>query len=223
MSERSGYGSFFVGFLAGAVAGAIATVLYAPNSGEETRAALKGKKEDIIGKANISVDDAVVVGDVVDACEDGHIFGSKLDNIRAEAHQHLAGSLPADATADESVIPQPLVVELSPVLGDGVAEEHRHGLVLHYLVVFGIAGELGPVLLPVFAPGPAVDYDFADVHGDLLLAGVVAQAHVLDAVHLYHALSVLTSFLAQPATHAGRQYDCLHTFLFWLQRYGKML
>ncbi len=58
MSERSGFGSFFVGFLAGAVAGAIATVLYAPNSGEETRAALKGKTEDIIGKANISVDDA---------------------------------------------------------------------------------------------------------------------------------------------------------------------
>lgn len=58
MSERSGFGSFFTGFLAGAVVGAIATILYAPNSGEETRAALKGKKEDIIGKANISVDDA---------------------------------------------------------------------------------------------------------------------------------------------------------------------
>lgn len=58
MSERSGFGSFFAGFLAGAVAGAIATVLYAPNSGEETRAALKDKTEDIIGKANLSVDDA---------------------------------------------------------------------------------------------------------------------------------------------------------------------
>lgn len=58
MSERSGFSSFFAGFLAGAVAGAIATILYAPNSGEETRAAIKGKKEEIIGKANISVDDA---------------------------------------------------------------------------------------------------------------------------------------------------------------------
>lgn len=58
MSERSGFGSFFVGFLAGAVAGAIATVLYAPNSGDETRASLKEKKDDILGKANISVDDA---------------------------------------------------------------------------------------------------------------------------------------------------------------------
>lgn len=58
MSERSGFGSFFVGFLAGAVAGAIATVLYAPNSGDETRASLKGKKDEILGKANMSVDDA---------------------------------------------------------------------------------------------------------------------------------------------------------------------
>ncbi len=58
MSERSGFGSFFAGFIAGAVAGAIATILYAPNSGEETRDVLKNKTEDILGKANISVDDA---------------------------------------------------------------------------------------------------------------------------------------------------------------------
>lgn len=58
MSDRNGFGSFFVGFLAGAIAGAIATVLYAPNSGEETRATLGSKKDEILGKANISVDDA---------------------------------------------------------------------------------------------------------------------------------------------------------------------
>lgn len=58
MSEKSGFGSFFVGFLAGAVAGAIATILYAPNTGEETRESLKNKKDDLLGKANISVDDA---------------------------------------------------------------------------------------------------------------------------------------------------------------------
>ena len=33
-------------------------MLYAPNSGEETRDALKSKTDDILGKANISVDDA---------------------------------------------------------------------------------------------------------------------------------------------------------------------
>ena len=58
MSENSGFGSFFIGFLTGAVVGAAATILYAPNSGEETRSTIKGKSEEIIGKANISVDDA---------------------------------------------------------------------------------------------------------------------------------------------------------------------
>ncbi len=58
MSDKNGFGSFFAGFIAGAVAGAIATVLYAPNSGEETRDVLKNKTDDILGKANISVDDA---------------------------------------------------------------------------------------------------------------------------------------------------------------------
>ena len=58
MSEKSGFGSFFVGFLTGAVVGTVATILYAPSSGEETRSTIKGKSEEIIGKANISVDDA---------------------------------------------------------------------------------------------------------------------------------------------------------------------
>ena len=58
MSEKSGFGSFFVGLITGAVVGAIATVLYAPNSGEETRSSLKGKTDEILGKANLSVDDA---------------------------------------------------------------------------------------------------------------------------------------------------------------------
>ena len=58
MSEKAGFGSFFVGFLAGAVVGAVATILYTPNSGEETRSTIRGKTEEILGKANLSVDDA---------------------------------------------------------------------------------------------------------------------------------------------------------------------
>ena len=58
MSEKSGFGSFFAGLLTGAAIGAVATILYAPNSGEETRASLNEKKDDIVDKANISVDDA---------------------------------------------------------------------------------------------------------------------------------------------------------------------
>lgn len=58
MAERDSFGSFFMGFIAGAIAGAIVTILYAPNSGEETRGTLKNKKDELIEKANLSVDDA---------------------------------------------------------------------------------------------------------------------------------------------------------------------
>ena len=58
MSDKSGIGTFLGGFLVGAVIGTIGTVLYAPKSGEETRAEIRGKKDDIAGKANLSVDDA---------------------------------------------------------------------------------------------------------------------------------------------------------------------
>ncbi len=58
MAEHDNFGSFIVGFLAGAVAGAVATILYTPQSGEETRGALHDKTETILQKANVSVDDA---------------------------------------------------------------------------------------------------------------------------------------------------------------------
>lgn len=58
MSEQNGIESFLVGFLAGAIVGGIATVLYAPTSGEETRSSLKTRTDEFINKANVSVDDA---------------------------------------------------------------------------------------------------------------------------------------------------------------------
>jgi gas vesicle protein len=58
MAERDSFSSFIIGFIAGGIAGAIATVLYAPKSGAETRNALKEKKEEILDKANLSVDEA---------------------------------------------------------------------------------------------------------------------------------------------------------------------
>ncbi len=58
MSENNGIENFLVGFLAGAIVGGIATILYAPTSGEETRSTLKAHTDDFLNKANVSVDDA---------------------------------------------------------------------------------------------------------------------------------------------------------------------
>ncbi len=58
MAERDSFSSFLIGFIAGGIAGAIATVLYAPKSGEETRNALKEKKDELLDKANVTMDEA---------------------------------------------------------------------------------------------------------------------------------------------------------------------
>ncbi len=58
MAERDSFSSFLIGFIAGGIAGAIATVLYAPKTGHETRAALKEKKEALVDSANVTMDEA---------------------------------------------------------------------------------------------------------------------------------------------------------------------
>jgi len=41
MSERDEFGAFLVGFIVGGLTGAVAALLFAPQSGEETRAVIK--------------------------------------------------------------------------------------------------------------------------------------------------------------------------------------
>jgi gas vesicle protein len=52
MSDRDEFGAFLVGFLVGAVSGAVVALLFAPQSGEETRA--------IIGERSIELRDKAV-------------------------------------------------------------------------------------------------------------------------------------------------------------------
>ena len=41
MSERDEFGAFLVGFIVGGLTGAVVALLFAPHSGEETRAVIK--------------------------------------------------------------------------------------------------------------------------------------------------------------------------------------
>jgi gas vesicle protein len=58
---RSGgrnFGSLFTGFLIGGLVGVIAAFLMAPQSGEETRAQIKDKSEELKDKAKTTIEDA---------------------------------------------------------------------------------------------------------------------------------------------------------------------
>jgi gas vesicle protein len=59
MSERDEFGAFLVGFIIGGLTGAIVSLLFAPQSGEETRALIKDKSIELRDKASVSAEEAL--------------------------------------------------------------------------------------------------------------------------------------------------------------------
>ena len=60
MSDRDDFGSFMIGFVVGGVAGAIVALLFAPQSGEETRTLIKDKSIELRDKATTYAGEARV-------------------------------------------------------------------------------------------------------------------------------------------------------------------
>ncbi len=58
MSERDEFGAFLVGFVVGGLTGAVVALLFAPQSGEETRALIKDKSIELRDKAQMSAEEA---------------------------------------------------------------------------------------------------------------------------------------------------------------------
>jgi len=59
MSDRDEFGAFLVGFIVGGLTGAVVSLLFAPQSGEETRALIKEKGIELRDKAAATAEDAV--------------------------------------------------------------------------------------------------------------------------------------------------------------------
>jgi len=59
MDDRdTGFGAFLIGFLVGGLVGAAVSLLFAPQSGEETRAYIRDKSIELKDKASESIEDA---------------------------------------------------------------------------------------------------------------------------------------------------------------------
>lgn len=58
MSERDEFGAFLVGFIVGGLTGAVAALLFAPQSGEETRAVIKERSIELRDKATADAEEA---------------------------------------------------------------------------------------------------------------------------------------------------------------------
>jgi gas vesicle protein len=59
MSDRDDFGAFLVGFIVGGLTGAIVSILFAPQSGEETRALIRDKSIELRDKATQSAEEAL--------------------------------------------------------------------------------------------------------------------------------------------------------------------
>ena len=58
-SDSDEFGAFLVGFIVGGVAGAVVSLLFAPQSGEETRALIREKSIELRDYASQSADEAL--------------------------------------------------------------------------------------------------------------------------------------------------------------------
>jgi gas vesicle protein len=59
MSDRDEFGAFLVGFIVGGLTGAVVALLFAPQSGEETRAMIKDKSIELRDKAQQSAEETL--------------------------------------------------------------------------------------------------------------------------------------------------------------------
>ncbi len=59
MSDRDEFGAFLVGFIVGGLSGAVVALLFAPQTGEETRALIKDKSIELRDKAQMTAEEAV--------------------------------------------------------------------------------------------------------------------------------------------------------------------
>ena len=59
MSDRDEFGAFLVGFIVGGLSGAVVALLFAPQSGEETRALIKDKSIELRDRAQTSAEEAL--------------------------------------------------------------------------------------------------------------------------------------------------------------------
>ena len=67
MSERDEFGAFLLGFIVGGLTGAVASLLLAPQRGDETRNYIKEKAIELGDKVNLSMDEARVKADEITA------------------------------------------------------------------------------------------------------------------------------------------------------------
>jgi gas vesicle protein len=101
MSDRDEFGAFLVGFIVGGLTGAVVSLLFAPQSGEETRALIKDKSIELRDKAQQSAEEALARAEQVAsdararADELAKVARSRAEELAAEVKERGKGAMEA--------------------------------------------------------------------------------------------------------------------------------
>ncbi len=93
MSDRDEFGAFLVGFVVGGLTGAVVALLFAPQTGEETRALIKDKSIELRDKAQVTAEEAYARAE--QAAQDARARAEEL----AKDARARAGELSKEARA----------------------------------------------------------------------------------------------------------------------------
>jgi gas vesicle protein len=97
MSDRNEFGAFAIGLVIGGLAGAVAALLFAPQSGEQTRAQIKEKSMELRDKAQQSSQEAMARADEL-ASQLKEKGQSAVESVRSKGAKK-PDSVPAEPAA----------------------------------------------------------------------------------------------------------------------------
>ena len=105
MADHDDFGSFLVGFVVGGLTGAVVALLFAPQSGEETRAVIKEKGIELRDKASQTAEEALARAEA--AAADAKVryeelateVKSRSQEVIASAKKAVSKKKPAEGTA----------------------------------------------------------------------------------------------------------------------------
>ena len=91
MSDRDEFGAFLVGFVVGGLTGAVVALLFAPQSGEETRALIKDKSIELRDKAQMTAEEAYARAE--QAAKEARVRAEELAKEARERATELAAEV----------------------------------------------------------------------------------------------------------------------------------
>jgi gas vesicle protein len=105
-SESDEFGSFLVGFIVGGLTGAVVSLLFAPQSGEETRALLRDKSIEIRDQAADTAEQALARAEA--AAAEARQRADELAKIARQRAEDLAAEMKSRGQDAMEAVKKPL-------------------------------------------------------------------------------------------------------------------